>query len=53
MRVRITLSGCDDETTGYATVTEDEAQTIRQVAAWTREWSGYGCPPVMIVEEVE
>lgn len=53
MTHRITVSGCDDETTFDIALSFDEAQLIADVARRSREASEYGCQPIIQIEEIK
>lgn len=46
---KVTLSGCDDETTFTFPVTDAALEVLQQLAATSVEASEYGCQPIMTV----
>lgn len=51
-RVKIRLTGCDDETAWLHDVSEDEYAFLLVLAERSREMSQYHCQPKLKVEEV-
>lgn len=49
---RITIDGCDDETTFDMALTFDEAQPIGEVGRLSKEISESGCQPRLSIKEI-
>lgn len=52
MTHRITISGCDDQTTFDIALTADEAALIGEVGRLSREYSEVSCQPSLSIEEI-
>ena len=52
-KYKITVSGCDDETTVHMELTAQEHKLIDHLADLISTRSEYGCMPVMYVEEAD
>ncbi|SII86074.1 Uncharacterised protein [Mycobacteroides abscessus subsp. abscessus] len=52
MTHRITVNGCDDETTFDMALTFDEAALLGEVSRLSRESSEYACQSTLSIKEI-
>jgi hypothetical protein len=50
---KIKVDGCDDGTTVWLDLTDDEYEVIKRLAAATQEESSYGCQPIVVLADEE
>lgn len=52
-KYKVCVDGCDDSTSIEIELTDEQAETVRNVAERITEASTYGCMPKMSIDEVK
>jgi hypothetical protein len=53
VRIKVTLSGCDDSTTFIILATKEQVLFLEDLSKNSKETSTYGCMPVLTYEVLE